>query len=98
MRGDRLCNGSCVVFVLPRRLFFYGFGFGLLSQSLQESESSCAKTKSNPNPTPTFPTLLQTAAMDLTGADEKRLIDQIYWSALDILNEDDRKLPQVNYI
>ena len=39
---------------------------------------------------------LQMAQLDLTGEEEKRLVDNIYWSALDCLSEDDRRLPQVS--
>lgn len=33
--------------------------------------------------------------LDLTGDDEKKLVDGIFWNALDFLSDDDKKLPQV---
>lgn len=38
------------------------------------------------------------AKMDLNGDDEKENIERIYWSAMDMLSDDDKKLPQVSYI
>lgn len=33
--------------------------------------------------------------MDLSGEDEKVNIETIFWSAMDMLSDDDKKLPQV---
>lgn len=38
---------------------------------------------------------MQMAKMDLTEDDEKVNIETIYWSAMDMLSDDDKKLPQV---
>lgn len=37
------------------------------------------------------------AKMDLNEDDEKANIETIFWSAMDILSDDDKKLPQVRY-
>lgn len=34
------------------------------------------------------------AKMDLNGDDEKVNIETIFWSAMDMLSDDDKKLPQ----
>ena len=34
--------------------------------------------------------------MDLNGDDEKVNIETIFWSAMDLLSDDDKKLPQVS--
>ncbi|CAH9111761.1 unnamed protein product [Cuscuta epithymum] len=39
---------------------------------------------------------MQMAKMDLNNDDEKVNIDSIFWSAMDMLSDDDRKLPQVS--
>ncbi|KAK9123316.1 hypothetical protein Sjap_012918 [Stephania japonica] len=39
---------------------------------------------------------LQMAKMDLNGDDEKANVETIFWSAMDILSDDDKKLPQVS--
>lgn len=36
------------------------------------------------------------AKMDLNNDDEKVNIESIFWSAMDMLSDDDRKLPQVS--
>jgi ATP-dependent RNA helicase DOB1 len=36
------------------------------------------------------------AKMDLSGEDEKVNIETIFWSAMDLLSDDDKKLPQVS--
>lgn len=36
------------------------------------------------------------AKMDLTEDDEKENIEKIYWSAMDMLSDDDKKLPQAS--
>jgi hypothetical protein len=36
------------------------------------------------------------AKLDLNGDDEKANIETIFWSAMDILSDDDKKLPQVS--
>ena len=36
------------------------------------------------------------ARMDLNGDDEKVNIETIFWSAMDLLSDDDKKLPQVS--
>lgn len=36
------------------------------------------------------------AKMDLNGDDEKANIELIFWSALDLLSDDDKKLPQAS--
>lgn len=41
---------------------------------------------------------LQIAKLDITTADEKKLIEQVFLNAIDSLSEDDRKLPQINAI
>ncbi|KAL3691924.1 hypothetical protein R1sor_005575 [Riccia sorocarpa] len=38
----------------------------------------------------------QMEKLDLNNEDEKKLVDQIFWSAMDCLSEDDKKLPQVS--
>lgn len=37
------------------------------------------------------------AKMDLNGDDEKDNIEKIFWSAMDMLSDDDKKLPQAIY-
>lgn len=37
----------------------------------------------------------QIAQMDLTSAEEKKLIEQVFVNAIDSLNDDDKKLPQI---
>ena len=37
------------------------------------------------------------AKMDLNGDNEKENIEQIFWSAMDMLSDDDKKLPQASY-
>ena len=37
----------------------------------------------------------QMAKMDLSDEDEKVNIETIFWSAMDMLSDDDKKLPQV---
>ncbi|KAL2622125.1 hypothetical protein R1flu_002330 [Riccia fluitans] len=39
---------------------------------------------------------MQMEKLDLNNEDEKKLVDQIFWSAMDCLSEDDKKLPQVS--
>ncbi|KAM0903507.1 hypothetical protein ACQ4PT_018607 [Festuca glaucescens] len=39
---------------------------------------------------------MQMAKMDLNGEDEKVNIETIFWSAMDLLSDDDKKLPQVS--
>ncbi|KAI4332431.1 hypothetical protein L6164_017340 [Bauhinia variegata] len=39
---------------------------------------------------------MQMSKMDLNGDDEKDNIDKIFWSAMDMLSDDDKKLPQVS--
>ncbi|CAM0912509.1 unnamed protein product [Alopecurus aequalis] len=39
---------------------------------------------------------MQMARMDLNGDDEKVNIETIFWSAMDLLSDDDKKLPQVS--
>uniref|UniRef100_A0A453QAX8 Helicase ATP-binding domain-containing protein n=1 Tax=Aegilops tauschii subsp. strangulata TaxID=200361 RepID=A0A453QAX8_AEGTS len=39
---------------------------------------------------------MQMAKMDLNGDDEKVNIETIFWSAMDLLSDDDKKLPQVS--
>ncbi|XP_061367617.1 DExH-box ATP-dependent RNA helicase DExH9 [Gastrolobium bilobum] len=39
---------------------------------------------------------MQMAKMDLNGDDEKDNIEKIFWSAMDMLSDDDKKLPQVS--
>ncbi|KAE8809620.1 Superkiller viralicidic activity 2-like protein 2 [Hordeum vulgare] len=39
---------------------------------------------------------MQMAKMDLNGDDEKVNIETIFWSAMDLLTDDDKKLPQVS--
>ncbi|KAK7272835.1 hypothetical protein RIF29_13875 [Crotalaria pallida] len=41
---------------------------------------------------------MQMAKMDLNGDDEKDNIEKIFWSAMDMLSDDDKKLPQVSNI
>jgi ATP-dependent RNA helicase DOB1 len=36
------------------------------------------------------------AKMDLNDDDEKANIETIFWSAMDLLSDDDKKLPQVS--
>jgi len=38
------------------------------------------------------------AKMDLNGDDEKVNIETIFWSAMDMLSDDDKKLPQVSFL
>ena len=35
--------------------------------------------------------------LDLNSDDEKKLVDGVYWNAMDSLSDDDKKLPQVLY-
>lgn len=37
------------------------------------------------------------AKLDLNGDDEKVNIETIFWSAMDMLSDDDKKLPQARY-
>ncbi|KAK4257491.1 hypothetical protein QN277_007070 [Acacia crassicarpa] len=39
---------------------------------------------------------MQMAKMDLNGDDEKENTERIFWSAMDMLSDDDKKLPQVS--
>lgn len=39
--------------------------------------------------------VFQMAKMDLNEEDEKVNIETIFWSAMDLLSDDDKKLPQV---
>ncbi|KAF3324786.1 superkiller viralicidic activity 2-like 2 [Carex littledalei] len=39
---------------------------------------------------------MQMAKMDLNGEDEKENTETIFWSAMDLLSDDDKKLPQVS--
>ncbi|KAK9169685.1 hypothetical protein Syun_001825 [Stephania yunnanensis] len=41
---------------------------------------------------------LQMAKMDLNGDDEKANVETIFWSAMDILSDDDKKLPQARFL
>ncbi|KAG7977675.1 hypothetical protein I3843_05G042100 [Carya illinoinensis] len=41
---------------------------------------------------------MQMAKLDLNGDDEKVNVETIFWSAMDILSDDDKKLPQVSNI
>ncbi|XP_024023551.1 DExH-box ATP-dependent RNA helicase DExH9 [Morus notabilis] len=41
---------------------------------------------------------MQMAKMDLNGEDEKTNIETIFWSAMDMLSDDDKKLPQVSHM
>lgn len=38
------------------------------------------------------------ARMDLNGDDEKTNIETIFWSAMDMLSDDDKKLPQASFL
>lgn len=38
------------------------------------------------------------AKLDLNGDDEKVNIETIFWSAMDMLSDDDKKLPQARYL
>lgn len=38
------------------------------------------------------------AKMDLSDDDEKVNIETIFWSAMDMLSDDDKKLPQVRIV
>eukprot|EP00798_Chlamydomonas_sp_ICE-L_P020959 gene20959-27812_t len=38
------------------------------------------------------------SALDLTDADEKKLIHSIYWNAMDCLSKEDQKLPQITHL
>lgn len=40
---------------------------------------------------------MQMAKLDLNEEDEKVNIETIFWSAMDILSDDDKKLPQVRF-
>lgn len=40
--------------------------------------------------------ILQMAKMDLNEDDEKVNIETIFWSAMDMLSDDDKKLPQAS--
>jgi ATP-dependent RNA helicase DOB1 len=42
-----------------------------------------------------LPWVLQMERLDLTNDDEKKLVEQIFRSAVDTLTDDDLKLPQV---
>lgn len=37
------------------------------------------------------------AKMDLNGEDEKENTETIFWSAMDLLSDDDKKLPQARF-
>lgn len=37
------------------------------------------------------------AKLDLNGDDEKANIETIFWSAMDMLSDDDKKLPQASH-
>ncbi|KAL5539944.1 hypothetical protein UlMin_037217 [Ulmus minor] len=41
---------------------------------------------------------MQMAKMDLNGDNEKENIETIFWSAMDMLSDDDKKLPQVSHM
>jgi ATP-dependent RNA helicase DOB1 len=41
---------------------------------------------------------LQIAKLDLTSAEEKKFIEQVYMNAIDSLSDDDKKLPQIEAI
>ncbi len=41
---------------------------------------------------------LQMSKLDLTNSDEKKLVEKVFSNAIDSLNEDDKKLPQVGRI
>ncbi|XP_001600961.1 exosome RNA helicase MTR4 [Nasonia vitripennis] len=41
---------------------------------------------------------MQLAKLDLNTAEEKKLVDEVFNNAMDVLNEDDRKLPQVENV
>ncbi|PQP94000.1 hypothetical protein Pyn_34789 [Prunus yedoensis var. nudiflora] len=41
---------------------------------------------------------MQMSKMDLNGDDEKKNIETIFWSAMDMLSDDDKKLPQVSHM
>ncbi|KAH9318432.1 hypothetical protein KI387_020201, partial [Taxus chinensis] len=41
---------------------------------------------------------MQMAKLDLNVEDEKKLVDTIFWSAMDSLSDNDKKLPQVSHI
>ncbi|MBA0839624.1 hypothetical protein Goarm_005330 [Gossypium armourianum] len=41
---------------------------------------------------------MQMAKMDLNDDDEKGNIETVFWSAMDMLSDDDKKLPQASYI
>lgn len=41
---------------------------------------------------------LQMAKMDLNGDEEKDNIEKIFWCAMDMLSDDDKKLPQASYL
>lgn len=38
---------------------------------------------------------LQMAKLDLNDENEKKLVDGVFWNAMDSLSDDDKKLPQV---
>lgn len=38
------------------------------------------------------------AKMDLNGDTEKDNIEKIFWCAMDMLSDDDKKLPQASYL
>ena len=38
----------------------------------------------------------QMAELDLNNSSEKKLVEGIFWNAVDILSEEDRRLPQVS--
>jgi superfamily II RNA helicase len=38
---------------------------------------------------------LQMAKLDLNNDDEKKLVNSVFWNAVDSLSDDDKKLPQV---
>jgi hypothetical protein len=38
---------------------------------------------------------LQMAPLDLNDEDERKIIDSVFWNAIDCLSDDDRRLPQV---
>ena len=51
-----------------------------------------------PLSTTIFSDALQLSKLDFTSADEKKLIEQVFVNAIDSLNDDDKKLPQVNSV
>jgi ATP-dependent RNA helicase DOB1 len=41
---------------------------------------------------------LQMAKLDLNNDDEKKLVNSVFWNAVDSLSDDDKKLPQVSQL